>query len=113
MKYLNIAVAVLSLLLIAEGSRAQDLDPRAYARIPVNVTVVVAGFGYSNGGIVTDATVPVDDLQAKIGSPSLGVVHSFSSSWPYSPGLSCSALCLGRGFRDCINVNRKAQHAPA
>jgi len=78
MKYLNSAVAVLSLLLIAEGSRAQDLDPRAYARIPVNVTVVVAGFGYSNGGIVTDATVPVDDLQAKIGSPSLGVVHSFA-----------------------------------
>jgi len=78
MKYFNIAVAVLPLLLIAEGSRAQDLDPRAYARIPVNVTVVVAGFGYSNGGIVTDATVPVDDLQAKIGSPSLGVVHSFA-----------------------------------
>jgi hypothetical protein len=78
MKYLNIAAAVLSLLLTAEGSRAQDLDPRAYARIPVNVTVVFAGFGYSNGGIVTDATVPVDDLQAKIGSPSLGVVHSFA-----------------------------------
>lgn len=78
MKYLNIAVAVLPILLIAEGSRAQDLDPRAYARIPVNVTVVVAGFGYSNGGFVTDATVPVDDLQAKIGSPSLGVVHSFA-----------------------------------
>lgn len=78
MKYLNIAVAVLPLFLIAEGSRAQDLDPRAYARIPVNVTVVVAGFGYSNGGFVTDATVPVDDLQAKIGSPSLGVVHSFA-----------------------------------
>jgi hypothetical protein len=78
MKYLNIAITVIFLLIIAEGSRAQDLDPRAYARIPVNVTVVVAGFGYSNGGIVTDATVPVDDLQAKIGSPSLGVVHSFA-----------------------------------
>ncbi len=57
---------------------AQDLDPRAYARIPVNVTVVIAGFGYSHGGIVTDATLPVEDLEAKIGSPSLGVVHSFS-----------------------------------
>jgi len=78
MKYLNIAITVIFLLIITEGSRAQDLDPRAYARIPVNVTVVVAGFGYSNGGIVTDATVPVDDLQAKIGSPSLGVVHSFA-----------------------------------
>jgi hypothetical protein len=57
---------------------AQDLDPRAYARIPVNVTVVIAGFGYSHGGIVTDATLPLEDLSAKIGAPSLGVVHSFS-----------------------------------
>ena len=57
---------------------AQDLDPRAYARIPVNVTVVVAGFSYSTGGIVTDATLPLEDLNAKIGAPSLAVVRSFS-----------------------------------
>ena len=78
MKYLNLIILMISLLIIAEGAHAQDLDPRAYARIPVNVTVIVAGFGYSDGGIVTDATVPVDDLQAKIGSPSFAVVHSFA-----------------------------------
>ena len=43
---------------MSENSQAQDLDPRAYARIPVNVTVVIAGFGYSQGGILTDATFP-------------------------------------------------------
>jgi hypothetical protein len=42
------------------------------------VTVVVAGFSYSTGGIMTDATLPVEDLNAKIGAPSLGVVRSFS-----------------------------------
>jgi hypothetical protein len=63
---------------MVEKSEAQDLDPRAYARIPVNVTVVVAGFGYLHGGIVTDATLPLEDLQAEIVSPSLAVVHSFS-----------------------------------
>ena len=63
---------------MVEKSQAQDLDPRAYARIPVNVTVLIAGFGYSHGGIVTDATLPVEDLTAKIGSPSIGAVHSFS-----------------------------------
>jgi hypothetical protein len=66
------------LLLMVEVSQAQDLDPRAYARIPVNVTVLIAGFGYSHGGIVTDATLPVEDMTAKIGSPSIGAVHSFS-----------------------------------
>lgn len=65
-------------MLLTGKSQAQDLDPRAYARIPVNVTVVVAGFGYLHGGIVTDATLPLEDLQAEIGSPSFAVVHSFS-----------------------------------
>jgi hypothetical protein len=71
------ALSAVFLSLLTGQSKAQDLDPRAYARIPVNVTVLVAGFGYSQGGIVTDATLPVKDLDAKVGSPSLGIVHSF------------------------------------
>jgi hypothetical protein len=80
MKGLCTSLIVISLLFVIEKSMAQDLDPRAYARIPVNVTVVVAGFGYLHGGIVTDATLPLQDLQAEIVSPSLAVVHSFSLS---------------------------------
>jgi hypothetical protein len=78
MKYLFLYLILISLLFLGEKSYSQDLDPRAYARIPVNVTVAVAGFGYMHGGIVTDATLPLEDLQAKIGSPSVAVVHSFS-----------------------------------
>jgi hypothetical protein len=78
MKWLYTFIILISLVFMVEKSQAQDLDPRAYARIPVNVTVVVAGIGYSHGGIVTDATLPLEDLQAKIVSPSIGVVHSFS-----------------------------------
>jgi hypothetical protein len=78
MKYLLISLIAGNLLLLTGKLQSQDLDPRAYARIPVNVTVAVAGFSYSNGGIVTDATLPLEDLQAKIGSTSLAVVHSFS-----------------------------------
>jgi hypothetical protein len=77
-KYLYAFLLTVSLLYMTERSNGQDLDPRAYARIPVNVTVVVAGFSYSTGGIVTDATLPLEDLNAKIGAPSLGVVRSFS-----------------------------------
>jgi hypothetical protein len=78
MKTIYLPLLVFYLLISVENTKAQDLDPRAYARIPVNVTVAVAGFGYSQGGILTDATLPFEDLEAKIGSPSLGVVHSFS-----------------------------------
>jgi hypothetical protein len=95
MKCLYTYLIVISLMFMVEKSQAQDLDPRAYARVPVNVTVVVAGFGYSQGGIVTDATLPLEDLEAKIGSPSLAVVHSFgligrtaqvSAALPYAWG---------------------------
>ncbi len=78
MRSLYFAFTAITCLLMAEESQSQDLDPRAYARIPVNVTVLIAGFGYSQGGIVTDATLPVEDLTAKIGSSSIGAVHSFS-----------------------------------
>jgi hypothetical protein len=78
MKSLYPCLMVIASFFMVEKSQAQDLDPRAYVWIPVNVTVAVGGIGYSAGGILTDATVPVEDLQAKILSPSLGVVHTFS-----------------------------------
>jgi hypothetical protein len=77
MKILSTCLTVVFLVLMVEKSHGQDLDPRAYARIPVNVTVAVAGFGYSHGGIVTDPTFPLEDLDAKIIAPSLAVVRSF------------------------------------
>jgi hypothetical protein len=101
MKYLrNFSLAVILLYIMAD-SRAQDLDPRAYARIPVRVTVIVAGFSYSDGGIVTDATLPVEDLNAKIGAPSLAVVRSFgllgktaqvSAALPYAWGQASAKI---------------------
>jgi hypothetical protein len=78
MKYFYTCLIAISLFFNFEKSHGQDLDPRAYARIPVNVTVVVAGFTYSDGGIVTDATLPLEDLNAKIGATSLAVVRSFA-----------------------------------
>jgi hypothetical protein len=95
MKYIYIFLAAISLLLITGKSNCQDLDPRAYAWIPVNVSVAVAGFTYSDGGIVTDATLPLEDLHAKIGIPSLAFVRSFplagrtaqvSAALPYAWG---------------------------
>jgi hypothetical protein len=70
-------VGLLWLLLLAAPLAAQDLDPRAYANVPVNSTFLVAGFGLSHGGVLTDPTIPITDIKATIETPSLGVVHSF------------------------------------
>jgi len=101
MKFFNTCIVAILLLFIIGNSQGQDLDPRAYARIPIRVTVVVAGFGYSTGGILTDPTLPVQDLNAKIGAPSLGVVRSFgllgrtaqvSAALPYAWGEATATL---------------------
>jgi len=57
---------------------AQDLDPRAYVRVPIDMTVLVAGFGYTYGGVVLDPTSPIQDLEAKVETPMLGIGRTFS-----------------------------------
>ncbi|HEY6586585.1 MAG TPA: hypothetical protein VIY97_05360, partial [Candidatus Methanoperedens sp.] len=57
---------------------AQDLDPRAYARVPVDATVLIAGFNYTYGSVVLDPTLPIKDLEAKVATPILGIARTFS-----------------------------------
>ena len=56
----------------------QDLDPRAYVRVPVDATVLIAGFNYTYGSVVLDPTLPIKDLEAKVESPMLGIARTFS-----------------------------------
>lgn len=76
-KQLYFFLIVLCVLLISETISAQDLDPRAYVRVPVDMTVLVAGFGYTYGGVVLDPTSPIQDLEAKVETPMLGVGRTF------------------------------------
>jgi Putative MetA-pathway of phenol degradation len=69
---------IILLLFITVNLSAQDLDPRAYIRVPVDMTVLVAGFGYTYGGVVLDPTSPIQDLEAKVETPVLGVGRTFS-----------------------------------
>ena len=57
---------------------AQDLNPRAYTRVPVDMPFIVAGFGYTYGSVLLDPTLPIKDLKAKVETPSLGVGTTFS-----------------------------------
>lgn len=72
------AMVSLCLLLLVVPVSAQDLDPRAYANVPVNATFLVSGFSLSNGGAVADPTLPLTGIHATVQTPSLGVAHSFS-----------------------------------
>jgi len=71
-------VVALGLLLAAVPASAQDLDPRAYARAPVNSTFAITGFSFSNGSVLTDPTLPAQNVDANISTPSLGVARVFN-----------------------------------
>ena len=55
---------------------AQDLDPRAYARVPIDLTFVGIGFGYSYGNVLLDPSLPLKDLDANIQSPLILAGHT-------------------------------------
>ncbi len=45
---------------------AQQLEPRAYSPAPVGMNFALVSYLYSSGGVVTDASLPVSDIEAKI-----------------------------------------------
>lgn len=53
-------------LILSTYLKAQDLDPRAYARVPINGTVMVAGYAFSNGNVVTDPSLPLEKVKANV-----------------------------------------------
>ena len=50
----RVLLAAAFLAATVSAARAQDLEPRAYANTPVGLNFVIAGYGYSEGGVVTD-----------------------------------------------------------
>lgn len=45
---------------------AQQLEPRAYAPAPIGLNFVGVGLLYSTGGVVTDPSLPVDNVRARV-----------------------------------------------
>jgi hypothetical protein len=75
------ATALLSLGLIgaAACASAQELEPRAYANTPIGVNFVVSSYGYSEGGLATDPSIPLDNAKLRIDTVVLAYARSFSA----------------------------------
>jgi hypothetical protein len=74
----GLIAGVLWLLVLAAPADAQDLDPRAYVRVPVGLTFAISGFSFSSGAVLADPTLPVQNIHADVWTPSIGVAESFS-----------------------------------
>lgn len=47
---------------------AQELEPRALTNIPTGMNFALVGYGYSQGNILLDPAVPIEDLKGKVHS---------------------------------------------
>jgi hypothetical protein len=72
-----LAVAA-GLLGLARQASAQTLEPRAYANTPSGLNFVFAGYGYAEGDVLLDPTVPVKDVNARIHSVALAYIRSLA-----------------------------------
>jgi hypothetical protein len=70
------SAAVLTLLAVAAPACAQQLEPRAYANLPVGLNFLVAGYAHSQGDVLSDPSLPVSDASAKVDTLILGYLRS-------------------------------------
>jgi len=108
---------------------AQDLSPRAYWPAPVGTRVLVLGYQYSSGDVLSDISLPVYGVDSKIHTGLAGYVQTFDFlgrttnvqvELPYSTGTT-KGLLFGMparrdfsGFNDAsIRVSVNLRGAPA
>jgi outer membrane putative beta-barrel porin/alpha-amylase len=56
---------------------AQEIEPRSYSPAPSGVNFLVAVVGHSQGGVLTDPSLPLSDVEAKVDALALGYGRTF------------------------------------
>jgi hypothetical protein len=72
-----LAAALLATLAGATGA-AQDLEPRAYSASPSGMNFLVAAFAHSTGDVITDPSLPISNVSAKVNGFALGYGRTFA-----------------------------------
>jgi hypothetical protein len=75
---MNARLGVLAVALLAAGSLdAQELEPRAYSPSPIGTTFIIVSGTASAGGVFTDPSVPITDVEADVAILGLAMGHVF------------------------------------
>src|SRR5687768_13074281 len=95
------------LALWVRGAAAQDLEPRAYSVSPVGTSFAVFSTAQSRGSVVTDPTLPIENVSAVVNVFSMAYFRSFdffgrsanfTAALPYGRG-RVEGLLLGEPGR--------------
>ena len=58
---------------------AQDLEPRAYSNSPVGLNFVIAGYGHASGTVLTDPSLPLENVSNETHVGVLGFATTFGA----------------------------------
>lgn len=75
---MRLAIALLALVLPCAPLLAQEIEPRTYSNTPVGLNFAVAGYGYSEGGVALDPTVPLENAKIDVHGTVLAYVRTFA-----------------------------------
>jgi len=62
---------------LATPAAAQDMEPRAYSSSPVGLNFIAAGIGNTQGALLFDPAVPIEDAHANLDLGTLGYARTF------------------------------------
>jgi Putative MetA-pathway of phenol degradation len=58
---------------------AQDLEPRAYSNSPIGLNFVIAGYGYASGTVLTDPSLPLENVSNESHVGVIGFATTFAA----------------------------------
>lgn len=97
------ALAAVALLFVVAQADAGEIEPRSYVNTPVGINFLLGGYAYSQGGLSTVASSPIENAELRMNNGVLAYARSldmwgksgkFDVILPYS-GLSGTALVSG------------------
>ena len=69
-------LGLLLLVLLIASAHAQQMDPRAYSNVPIGLNFALAGFVHSEGDVLLDPSLPVENAHAVVQTALLGYIRS-------------------------------------
>ena len=100
--------ACIAAVFIVRPARAQDLEPRAYSPSPIGTTFLVATATRSSGGVFTDASAPISDVEATVGVLGLGAGHTFAIAGKQALVLGALPIAWGEASGEVGEDRREA-----
>ncbi len=73
-----IFISLIFLVFNSNQLKSQDLDPRAYVWVPIKGNFLSSGFAFSQGGVLTDPSLPIENLKANVQTLNIGYARSFN-----------------------------------